>query len=105
MNSSKSKREWLKNLLTQAYQEKEKIKVGDSWRGALIHRIQEMGEDQATLKPHPTPFAQFTWRLAPLVGVLILILSFLLITDLTSDDQVFLILLNGADDLTSVPIF
>jgi hypothetical protein len=105
MNSSKSKRERLKNLLTQAYREKEKIEVGDSWRGALMPRIQEMGEDQATLKPHPTPFVQFTWRLAPLVGVLILILSFLLITDLTSDDQVFLILLHGADDLTSVQLF
>jgi hypothetical protein len=105
MNSSKSKRERLKNLLTQAYQEKEKIEVGDSWRDALMRRIQEMGEDQPKLKPHPTPFAQFTWRLAPLVGLLILVLSFLLITDLTSDDQVFLILLNGADDLTSVQIF
>ena len=100
MKSLEVEHEKLKRILTQAYQEKEKIEVGDLWPEGIMRRIREFGAIQ------PTPgflemFEPFVWRLAPVVSLLILgLIVVLLALDFTSGYDVFQLLMNGKEELT-----
>jgi len=98
MSFSKQEQEKLKGILKQAYREKENVEIGDQWRDDLRERLRGIN----TTQPVPqflTMFAQFVWRLAPVITLLILALTgVLLALDLTSGYDVFQLLLNGKEE-------
>jgi len=99
------KREKLWAILRQAYQEKEKLEVGHLWTEGIMCHIRELG----STVPRPRfweMFEPFIWRLAPVVCVLILILTVVLIAfDLTSGYDPFQIFMNGKEELTLAQLF
>ncbi len=104
MNSPKQKHENLERILRQAYRKKEKLQVGDQWQARVIRRVQELGGIQST-PGFPDIFAQFAWRLAPYVCLLIFALTAFLMSDLTSGDEAYQFLTNGTEEITLTQIF
>ena len=102
---AKDERERLTRILKQAYQEKEKVEVGDLRPEDIMRCIREVSEIQ------PAPrflemFEPFLWRLAPVVCLLILALAAMLLAlDVTSGYDVFEILMNGKGELTLAQMF
>lgn len=92
--------EMLEEILKKAYQQKEKIEVGDQWQKDTMRRVRELG----ALQPTPS-FAvmleELVWRLAPVTCLLILGLAVLFaLVDFTSGYDAFQLLMNGTDELT-----
>ena len=104
MNSPKQEHKNLERILKQAYRKKEELLAGDQWQDRVIHRIQELGKVQPTPR-FPELFAQFSWRLAPYVCLLILALTAFLISDFASGDEAYQFLTNGPEEITSTQIF
>jgi hypothetical protein len=99
------KDERLKGILRQVYQEKEKIGIVDAEPGEIMRRIRKIG----ALQPAPSfieMFGSFVWRLAPIICLLILVLTAVsLAVDFASRHDVFQVLMNGREELTLVQLF
>ena len=102
---SPRREETLKGILRQAYQEKEKIEIVDAGPEEVMRRIRKVGAFQ----PAPSfleMFGSFVWRLAPIVCLLILVLTAVsLAVDFAPRHDVFQVLMNGREELTLVPLF
>jgi hypothetical protein len=102
---SPQREEMLKGILRQVYQEKEKIEVADVAPEDIMRRIRRLG----TLQPSPSfleMFQSFVWRLAPIVCLLILVLTAVsLAVDFASGHDVFQVLMNGREELTLAQLF
>ena len=100
-----AKEEKLKGILRQAYQEKEKIEVADVAPEDIMRRIRKLG----TLQPAPRfleMFGSFVWRLAPIICLLIFVLTAVsLAVDFVPSHDVFQVLMNGREELTLVQLF
>jgi hypothetical protein len=97
---SKQEQEKLKSILRQTYRDKESLEVGGLRPEDFRDRLTEIG----TIQPIPeflAVFAQFVWRLAPVISLLILAFTgVLLALDLTSGYDVFQVLMNGREEPT-----
>ena len=102
---SPRREETLKGILRQVYQEKEKIDGAGVVPEDIMERIRKLG----TLQPVPSfleMLESFVWRLAPIVCLLILLLTAVsLAVDFTSSHDVFQVLMNGREELTLVQLF
>ena len=102
---SPRREENLKGILRQVYQEKEKIDIVDAGPEEVMRRIRKVG----VLQPAPSfleIFGSFVWRLAPIVCLLILVLSAVsLAVDFASGHDVFQVLMNGREELTLIQLF
>ena len=102
---SPQREEKLKGLLRQVYQEKEKIEVADVAPEDIMRRIRKLG----ALPPGPSfleMFGSFVWRLAPIVCLLILVLTAVsLSVDFAPRHDVFQVLMNGREELTLIQLF
>ena len=103
MNSSKQGRD-LEKILKQAYAQKEKHQIGVKWQAQVIRRIREQREYQSTPSFFES-FAKFTWRFAPYICMLTLILSAVLIGNFTSGDEAYQLLTNGTEEISFEQIF
>lgn len=80
----------LKNILFQAFHEKDKPEVGDAFRLQVMTQVRKLGPLSSRLD-FPILFERFVWRLAPVTGLLIIAgLAILLKFDFTPDYNVFL---------------
>lgn len=100
MTSIKDEHDELREILRQAYRDKENVEVGDQWQEEVMRRIRDLGE----IEERPSPlvmFEQFVWRLAPITCLLIVVLAVLLSNfDFSSGDDVVQLLMNGTEDIT-----
>ena len=105
MKFSKPAQEKLKNILRQAYQEKEKPIIDELWKDDLMHRILGLAKIQSTPR-FLTMFEKLVWQLAPVISLLILALTgVLLVLDLSSGYDVFHFLLNGKEEFSLSQMF
>ena len=100
MSPNKDEHEALREILRQAYQERENVEVGDHWQEEVMHRIRELGEIEA--RPSSlVMFQQLVWRLAPVTCLLILGLTLLLSSfDFISGYDVIQLLMNSTEEIT-----
>jgi len=100
MSPNKDEHEALREILRQAYQERENVEVGDHWQEEVMHRIRELGEIEA--RPSSlVMFEQLVWRLAPVTCLLILGLTLLLSSfDFISGYDVIQLLMNSTEEIT-----
>jgi hypothetical protein len=100
MTPIKDKEEALREILRQAYLEKENVEVGDRWQEEAMRRIRELGAIEAA-SSSLVMFEQFVWRLAPLTCLLILGLAVLLSSlDFISGYDIIQLLMDGTEELT-----
>ena len=100
MTPIKDKQEALREILRQAYLEKENVEVGDRWQEEAMSRIRELGAIEAASNSL-LMFEQFVWRLAPLTCLLILGLAVLLSSlDFISGYDIIQLLMDGTEELT-----
>ena len=77
MTKSKDEQEVLREILRRAYEEKEKVEVGDRWQEDVMHRIRDLSEMEVS-PSSLVLFEQLVWRLVPVTCLLILGLTVLL---------------------------
>ncbi|MGD8915562.1 MAG: hypothetical protein PVH35_03120 [Syntrophobacterales bacterium] len=100
MNQNKDEHEALRQILRQAYKEKEKVEVGDEWQEQVMRRIRELGEIEAS-PSSLVMFEQLVWRLVPVTCLLILGLTLLLSSfDFISGYDVIQLLMNSTEEIT-----
>ena len=104
MSFSKPEQEKLKSLLRKAYQARENLELGELWPADLRDRLRGIGIQQPIPRFLPV-FAQFVWRLAPVISLLIVALTgILLALDWTSGYDAFQLLMNGREEFTLSPM-
>ena len=100
MTQSKDKREALTEIFRRAYQEREKVEVGDQWQEEVMRRIGGL----AAVEAGPSSllmFEQLVWRLVPVTCLLILGLTMLLSSfDFISGYDVIQLLMNSTEEIT-----
>jgi hypothetical protein len=100
MGPSKDEREALRGILGQAYHAKGNAAVGEQWQQEVMRRIRRLG----ALQSEPGFLASFqhvVWRLAPVAGVVLIVLTAVLVqVDFSPDYNVFQVLYNGTEELT-----
>lgn len=105
MKSLKRKQEVLRDILSQAYREKEHLAVGEQWQFGVMRRIRHL----APLKAQPDYLmflGQFVWRLTPAACLLILVLTGVLLQlDFIPEYEMFSELMNGTETLTLAQAF
>lgn len=72
--SFKKHQKTLQSIFRKAYFEKEKAEIGVQWQTAVMRRIRTIGPLQLQAS-YFTMFGQFVWRLAPVIFILILLLT------------------------------
>jgi len=95
----------LKNILLQAYHEKEKLQVGDQWHLNVMGTVRRLGPLQ--VKPDLLmQFGQFVWRLTPATCLLIIMSAAVLLKfDFTPDYNVLLSLfIADAEEISLVQL-
>jgi hypothetical protein len=105
MSSSEEKDERLLKILRETYFEKEKLEIGNRWQEEAMSRIRTSGKPKAEPSPSMV-FSQFTWKLAPVTVLLILVLTaFLIGSGFISGFEEFGFAFNGTEELTLAQIF
>jgi hypothetical protein len=100
MTPIKDEQKVLREILRQAYLEKENVEVGDRWQEEAMRRIRELGAIEAA-PSSLVMFEQLLWRLAPLTCLLILGLAVLLSSfDFISGYDIIQLLMDGTEELT-----
>jgi hypothetical protein len=64
----------LRKALAAAYNEKEKVEVGELWQARVMGHIQELVPPYSTISILEA-FERFVWRLSPVTCFLVLLLS------------------------------
>jgi hypothetical protein len=108
MRRAKREQEKLNSILRQAYQEKEKLEVGEPSRDEILRRIRQLGVQVPSPRFLPL-FEQLVWRLAPVTCLFIFLLLALIavipLFDGSSGYDVFQQLSNEKEELTWVQMF
>ena len=78
MKFTKKHEDTVKEILTGAYHEKEKIEVGDSWLVRVMGHIRDLGPLD-TKRNSFELFEQYLWRFSPVLCLLILVLAVFLV--------------------------
>jgi len=95
----------LKKLLIRAYHEKEKPDVDELWQISVMRHIRSLGPVRSE-RGYVGLFEQSVWRLAPVTGLLILILIALLLTlDFMPDYEMAKIFIDDPVEFTVVQWF
>jgi hypothetical protein len=95
----------LRNLLARAYHERERPDVDELWQMRVMSHIRSLGPVR-TGRGYITLFEQSVWRLAPVTGLLILILVALLLTlDFMPDYEMAKILIDDPVEFTVLQWF
>ena len=99
MSTCGAKDERLLKRLREAYLAKETLEVGNQWQEDVMHRIRKI-EKTGIAQSASAGFTQFTWKLAPVAALLILVLTtFLIGSGLTSGYEMFEFILEGIEEL------
>lgn len=99
MEFLKTGMESIKELLRQAYYEKEDLEIGHQWRLNVMNHIRNIGTIR-TAPDYITLFEQFFWKLAPAACLLIIVLVvFLFEFDFTPEYEAFASLINGTESM------
>jgi len=105
MKSLDQKHGVLKEILRQAYHEKENLEVDNQWQLNVMRRIRRLGP----VKSRPNFFMffeQFVWRLTPVTCLLIIVLATIFFKlDFTPEYEVFTSFINDKEELTLVQLF
>jgi len=100
MTQRKDEHEALTEILRRAYQEREKVEVGDQWQEGVMRRIGELAVVEAE-SSSLLMFEQLVWRLFPVTCLLILGLTMLLSSfDFISGYDVIQLLMNSTEEIT-----
>ncbi len=67
-------KEWLQEILREAYLGKESLEVGEIDRKAIMEQIRQRGRLPLEASSLLENFENFVWRLAPIVGFSIILL-------------------------------
>ena len=95
----------LKNLLIRAYHDRKKPDVDELWQMRVMSHIRSLGPLRSG-RGYITLFEQSVWRLAPMTGLLILILVALLLTlDFMPDYEMAKILIDDPVEFTVLQWF
>ena len=100
MTPIKDQHQTLRELLRQAYREKEKVEVGDQWQQEVMRRIGELGEIEAS-PSYLVMLEQLVWRLVPVTCILIISLTVLLSSfDFISGYDIIQLTMNSTEQIT-----
>ena len=95
----------LKNLFIRAYHEREKPDVDELWQMRVMNHIRSLGSVRSG-GGYLALFEQSVWRLAPMTGLLIMILvAVLLVLDFMPDYEMAKILIDDPVKFTVVEWF
>ena len=105
MKLLKRDQERLKSLLVRAYHEREKPDVDDLWQRRVMSHIRSLGPPGSG-RGYMALFEQSVWRLAPMTGLLVLILIALLLSlDFMPDYEMAKIFIDDPVEFTVVQWF
>ena len=88
------------DVFRRVHSEKNAAVVDDRWQLEVMRRIRniEPAEHRANFL---AMFEEFIWRLSPVACVLLIALAIILMqTDFTSDNEIFNLFINNADELS-----
>ncbi len=82
------------------HSEKKEAAVNDRWQLEVMRRIRNLEPAEHRVN-FLTMFEEFIWRLSPVACVLLIALAIILmLTDFTSDNEIFSLFLNNSDEIS-----
>ena len=100
MKSIRNEFDRLIEVFRRVHSEKEEAAVNDRWQFEVMRRIRnlEPAEHRANFL---VMFEEFIWRMSPVACVLLIALAIILmLTDFTSDNEIFSLFLNNSDEIS-----
>ena len=100
MKSIRTEFDRLIGVFRRVHSEKKAAVVDDRWQLEVMRRIRnlEPAEHRANSL---AMFEEFIWRLSPVACVLLIALAIILVlTDFTSDNEIFSLFLNNSDEIS-----
>ena len=100
MKSIRNEFDRLIQVFRRVHSEKEKAAVKDGWQREVMRRIRNLDPLEHRVR-FLEMFEDFIWRLSPAACVLLIALAvMLMLTDFTSDQEIFSLFLNNSDEIS-----
>ena len=100
MKSVKYKIDRLIEVFRRVHSEKAKLAVNDGWQREVMRRIRNLSPAEYRVD-FLSLFEEFIWRLSPVACVLLIALAIILmLTDFSSDNEIFSFFLNNFGEIT-----
>jgi len=87
-------------VFRRVHSEKKEAAVDDRWQLEVMRRIRNLEPAEHRVN-FLAMFEEFIWRLSPVACVLLIALAIILmLTDFTSDNEIFSLFLNNSDEIS-----